>query len=92
MVWHYRLILDDSDADPGKHHIGLREVYHDQQTGILNSWTESAVSICCDAEEGEGGLQRSLAMALSDTLRYPMLKLSEMKPGETVVMPPRKKR
>lgn len=87
MVWNYRLVLDDTDTDPERHHIGLHEVYYDRKTGILEAWTQDSINFVCDAEEGEKGIQLSLSRALTDTLKLPMLKASELQPGVTVVVP-----
>lgn len=74
MSWNYRIIKHDKDAEVW---YGLHEVYYDDKDNV-DTWTEDPVDFSCYEDEGESGIVKGLAMALSDALLLPALKESEL--------------
>lgn len=87
--WNYQIIIHEDD--PRGAWIGLHEVHRLGKKGKPHSWTENAVSFGASIEEGPDELIKSIAMALADSIRRPVLrerngKLTEDAKAEASVM------
>lgn len=68
--WNYRVIFH---PDPEWSWFGLHEVHYNKK-GKVTGWTQNPITFTCDADEGAAGIRLSLAMAIADAIRLPVLK------------------
>ena len=71
MTWNYRIILHQPTEFHNERWYALHEVFYER--GKPTSWTENPITFVCGEDEGQRGIWNSLAMALSDALRRPLL-------------------
>ena len=76
MSWNYRIVrYRDGEG------FGLHEVYYDDD-GQPWSMTEEATRFVCHPDEGPEGIKESLAMAMVDARKRPVLDQPETWPGK----------
>jgi len=78
MTWNYRIIYHTPEQEGQDGWFALHEVYYNKK-GKSDSWTENAISFVCDEYEGPDGIRKSLAMALADAVRLPVLMIRDGK-------------
>lgn len=72
MTWNYRIILHPAANGTDYAWYALHEVFYDRD-GNPDGWTSDPIRFVCDKDEGPVGIQRSLAMAMNDAMRLPVL-------------------
>ena len=78
MTWNYRIIYHSPETVIEVGWYALHEVYYDRK-GKPDGWTKDAITFVSDEEEGPDGVRKSLAMALADAVRLPVLMIHDGK-------------
>lgn len=79
-MWNYRIIYHDEDLNPENRWYGLHEVYYNDER-IVDGWTKNPTKFVCGSDETHADIIGALEMALSDSRKFPVLKISELSKG-----------